>query len=157
MKISIAQRGGKVSLVTLVGQLEAGVATALEAKLPVLARQNVVFDCGGLDLITSTGMRDWIKFLNTLSETSSFEFINCSIPFMEFCNLLPTTAYASRIASLRVPFECDACKAIETQVFEVDALTDIKEFDLLVCPKCNGTMTSVISAFLHLGFLHPDE
>lgn len=156
LKVTIARRGGQVPLVTLKGRFDAGIAEILSDKLQATLGRDVVFDCAGIEAITSIGMREWLKYLKVLAASATFEFINCSLPFVEYCNLLPSSSFANCMVSLQVPYECDHCRAVHVDVHEVDGLRDVEEFDPIRCPKCNGIMNSKISSFLHLGFLNPE-
>jgi hypothetical protein len=140
------KKSGKSIQVTLKGPIDEACSKTLLEVLSKLVDADVIFDMAGITTINSVGFRHWLQFLRGLAEKSTFEFVNCPAPYAEYAGLLAETAFASRIASLLVPFRCSSCGHEDVPMFEIDSVDADEGFGEIICPKCNGLMESQMDA-----------
>lgn len=152
MQIRIGKKDGNLN-VTLAGNLGEDFGAHVAAAAAKLQGAHIVFDLGGIKSINSVGFRSWLAFLKTLEKASTFEFTNCPPDFVEYCSLLPMTSFAGCLTSIAVPFSCETCRDRQLPVFEVRDLATDQEFDMMICPRCHGTMRSEVDANHYLEFM----
>lgn len=75
--------------------------------------KTVTFDFAGVDLINSTGLQSWIKFLESVPASADVVFEKCSQRVINQLNLFPgfTAAKKVRIESFFAPYFCETCDA----------------------------------------------
>src|ERR1700722_5572044 len=95
--------------VKCLGNLDETLAAATADVLPKLKKLHVEFDLSSIKSVNSIGIRQWTEFLEQLSQQTTFEFQNCPITYVEYCNLLPTMIFAKQVVSFAAPYKCRAC------------------------------------------------
>lgn len=139
--------------VTVTGTLDERSGSVLTDLLPTLKRVHVTLDVLGIANINSLGFRHWTTFLKALSEQVTFDVVNAPQLLLDYASLVPTIAFASRIASFQVVFRCTSCQKDVVKVFEVDAVLEDDVFPRVVCSRCNGLATARASPEDCVGFL----
>ncbi len=134
------KKSGSQTHVTLKGSIDETASRVLMGLLPKLVEADIIFDCAEVATINSVGFRNWIQFLKSLKERSTFNFVRCSHVYTEYAGLLAKTGYAEFISSVLVPFKCEGCGKEDQTEFDVDDLDANVEFDDVICQKCNGLM-----------------
>jgi len=116
---------------------------AIDADLPTAElTRNVgaafVVDLGGVERVTSFGVREWSRMLDRI-QTGWIGFMNCRPIVVVQFNTVADFGKHGQIVSLYLPYVCDACGE------ECEDLVDLRErFDVveagepptMKCPKC---------------------
>lgn len=139
------RKNGTQTIVTLKGAIDETASRSLMDVMPKLVDADVVFDCSEIEAINSIGFRLWLQFLKGLKERSTFNFVRCSQPYIEYSSLLAKTSYAEYISSVLVPFRCEGCGKEDRTEFDVDDLNADDDFEDAICQKCNGLMKAQMS------------
>jgi hypothetical protein len=75
-----------------------------QEEIPRADNLHVVFDLNGIDRVTSTGIREWIKLMNAFKKCSSLVFENCSILMVDQFNMVPESLGSAIIESFQAPY-----------------------------------------------------
>lgn len=108
-------------------------------KIQSLNLKQYVFDFDKISLINSCGIRDWIKFLQSLGNVN-IRYENCPQIIIEQINMVhgfitPTT----KISTFYAPYFCDQCDA--EKKIKLNA-TDVQNTKAPAknCPTCNEAL-----------------
>lgn len=127
---------------TLVGAMDENAIYPAVADAGI---KHVVFDFGGVDLINSTGLQAWTKFLQSVPAVASVVFQNCSQRVVNQINLFPgfTAGKKLQIKSFYAPYFCDACDASRNVLLSLnDVQSEIAQGNPpeRKCDKCGKIM-----------------
>ncbi|MCE9579471.1 MAG: hypothetical protein K8W52_40490 [Deltaproteobacteria bacterium] len=129
--------------VSLVGRIDE--SAHLDALVPTLAARELVIDSAGVAFINSIGVRDWIRLMRGLVDHGTKVVLEaCSEPIVSQLNMIPAARAGVQIASVHVPYLCDACGLDAAMLVPVDAYGDALRAmkpPTLRCPECGGAMT----------------
>ncbi len=127
----------------LVGRIDE--SAHLDALVPALAARELVIDTAGVAFINSIGVRDWIRLLRGLVDHGTRVVLEaCSEPIVSQINMIPAARAGVQIASVHVPYLCDACGLDAAMLVPVAAYADelrAMKAPTMRCPECGGTMT----------------
>jgi hypothetical protein len=132
--------------ISLEGDFTENCEKPLNDLLPQLNTGTAVFNCSKIDDINSFGTKIWIQFLQDLGKKVKIEFVECSLTFMSYRNLIPSFAGDGKIKSIVVVFECLKCGEIINKVFEEQAFSVDHEIEPQKCGKCGGNANSSVEA-----------
>lgn len=113
----------------------------------IAAPDPLKLNLGKILSINSIGVRKFLAF--TIARApKKFEFFECTADFIANINVIPqmlgTPVDAGQIKSFFVPFSCEACKRVESSLFETATLTydgaDEVEIAARLCSKCGVAM-----------------
>jgi hypothetical protein len=140
----LTRGGGKVTI-ALKGTIDEGCGEALDAALARIQQEVVTVDLEGVEGVNSIGYRVWLSFLKRLRGIGPFDLVNCQMAFLDYASLVPTLSYLSSVASIVIPYRCNACRAHSKVSYEVDALSsETKELETQFCEKCNGICEATV-------------
>lgn len=131
---------------TLVGDFSENCEKTLNELLPQLNAGTAVFNCSKVESINSFGTKIWIQFLQDLGKKVKKEFVECSLTFMSYRNLIPSFAGDGKIKSIVVVFECLKCGETINSVIEEQAFVVDQEIEPKKCGKCGGAANSSVEA-----------
>lgn len=102
---------------------------------------------GRISSINSIGVRKFLAFTIAWSPRV-FEFYECTPEFIANVNVIPQMLGMStdetQIKSFYVPFSCEACKRVETVLFDRTMISRNADSDVVVpqrkCSKCGDPM-----------------
>lgn len=98
-------------------------------------------DLADLERINSIGVREWILFLEKLSQLSPFQFSQVSQAFIEIANSVPTILGKKGTPVLRfaAPYHCPKCSRDEVRVFtkaQIKKTGTTYQFPTELCTQC---------------------
>jgi hypothetical protein len=126
--------------VVLSGRLdEAARDPLLELRAKIASSKPVIFDTGGISMINSVGIAHWTAFVRML-EPGYFEFVNCSVVFMDYASLAPATLMGAPIRTFNAPLVCETCD--EESTILIDPSTFAADRANLRCRKCSKPLTA---------------
>ena len=73
-------------------------------------QEKVVFDLGGIDLINSCGVREWMHALQQLPKDSQVQYVNCAPRIVEQINYVANFLGSGTVQSFYAPYFCAKCK-----------------------------------------------
>lgn len=110
MKVSATRIGSDELGIELRGEIDETSQPGLRDLLSKIDTEKVSFNLEQVELVNSLGARYWIEFIRDLEKkTGSIKLRNCSIAFIECCNIYPKFAPKNTIESLYVPIDCPKC------------------------------------------------
>jgi len=132
-------RKGDVMVVTLAGRLsESFKGDALGRELSGV----VVFDLGGVERITSFGVREWLQMLAVSQErVKKIYFAHCSEAVVNQLSMIRKFAGSAQVVSFFAPYLCDSCGEQFERLFDCELDADpirSSETPESVCQRCNG-------------------
>ncbi len=107
--------------------------------------ESVVFDFAGVELINSTGLQSWIKFLESVPTAANVIFRRCSQRVINQLNLFPgfTANRVIRVDSFFAPYHCASCDSSKGVLLELKEHTSEVIRDIapeIKCDKCARLM-----------------
>jgi anti-anti-sigma regulatory factor len=101
-----------------------------------------ILDLGGVEKISSFGIREWVDFAAKLSQkTSAVYFVECSPKVIDQCNMVANFTSGAKIVSFFAPYRCDYCDDERRRIVQVDTERDaIRNAKLpeRVCEACGN-------------------
>jgi anti-anti-sigma regulatory factor len=104
------------------------------------SRKVIVFDFEKVQRITSFGVREWVRFLKDLPESSYYCFVRCHPIAMAQFNVITGFSGRGEILSLYVPYECPGCEEHTELLIDVQReKANLEAFELapIQCLRCN--------------------
>jgi hypothetical protein len=89
-------------------------------EIPRADNLHVTFDLSGIDRVTSTGIREWIKLMNAFKTCTSLIFENCSILMVDQFNMVPESLGKALIDSFQAPYFNRSDKSERICLIKVD-------------------------------------
>src|SRR5690348_15774561 len=69
-----------------------------------------ILDLSGVTRINSSGVREWVRFVQSIKPTAHVELLDCPVHFIEQVNMLNNFIGPTTITSLSVPYVCPSCE-----------------------------------------------
>ena len=127
----------------LVGRIDE--SAHLDALVTNLASRELTIDSAGVAFINSVGVRDWLRLMRGLVDHGTTVILEaCSEPIVSQLNMIPAARAGVKIASVHVPYLCDACGLDAAMLLTIAAYADdlrAMKPPVLRCPECGGAMT----------------
>ena len=102
---------------------------------------NVTLDLEGIERINSSGVREWIEFVNELRLAGKhFALDRCSIAVVAQLNMVTNFAGKAPVRSMFVPYFCESCD--DERLFCVKVHPGLKAelSESRPCPVCQSAM-----------------
>jgi hypothetical protein len=128
------EQNGATALVTIAGAI---TELADFSKLKAL-KGAARLDLSGINRINSLGVRNWCIFVRDAEAAGlALTFERCSPVIVEQISMISNFFGArSQVASLLVPYFCEACSTEHTQLIERTPNAPISVPPMNTCPKC---------------------
>jgi anti-anti-sigma regulatory factor len=156
IRISPAPDGTVISFIGIVDE------QARFDTLTIQAPGMICFDLGGVTLLNSLGIRNWINWMKKMND-HSFLFRRCSRPIIDQVNIISGfLPQRSVIESIFVPYHCDSCENSEQILFSqgveftkgtADVLEKVTPPSNVVCSKCKAAMVMDVIEAKYFSFL----
>jgi len=103
----------------------------------------VEFDLSAVRYMNSSGVRNWIAFLRSLSSVSDYVFVRTSIGFIGQAGMVPGVLGRGRVSSFFAPYHCEKCDRTDERLLQTASIsTDPKiQAPRFRCGVCNGDLT----------------
>ena len=128
---------GDCALASLVGEI-----TEDSDFRPVLTTtgKQLVLNLEGVQRINSTGVREWINFINALGKNNrDVTLERCSVAIVQQLNMIANFRGQAKVTSLFAPYFCAACDTDRTRLLDLSQpLPDLNE--TLPCSVCKEPM-----------------
>ncbi|WP_437599273.1 protein kinase [Sorangium sp. So ce590] len=102
----------------------------------------VLFDLGGVQRVTSFGVREWMAMLAEVSLNASEVYIGrCTEPIVNQVSMIRRFFGDGRVVSFYGPYRCERCGATFDRLFDCDRdahLVRTHEPPASPCPRCGG-------------------
>lgn len=99
----------------------------------------VRLDLSGIRRINSSGVREWIRFIEALSDGREVLLERCAVPIVQQLNMISNMAGRGHVVSVMLPYYCGECDEEITVLCELgDKVPDLAES--LPCARCGGSM-----------------
>lgn len=103
----------------------------------------LVIDLGGVKLINSIGVRDWVRFLRAVVPRGPVTLRHCPVLMVNQFNLIRGAATGAHIDSFQAPYMCDGCGAEE--IVELTPGRHLPKGSKSTppdfpCPRCGGSL-----------------
>jgi hypothetical protein len=116
-------------------------------------QSSISFDFGKVDMINSCGIREWIKFIEKVPETSQIIYRNCPQIIIEQLNMVHGFfKKGSIIESFCAPYFCETCDK-ENKVQILTSQIENKKAPKIKCPECGKFMEFDAIESQYLSFL----
>lgn len=105
-----------------------------------LAQKSISFDFNQVNMINSCGIREWIKFLESIPQSTNVTYNNCPQIIIEQINMVHGFfRKGAAINSFYAPYFCESCN--KEQKVHLKA-SDVKnrKAPKVECPKCGSEM-----------------
>lgn len=114
--------------------------------LPLAGLKDIVLDMGGVTMINSIGIRQWITWTNKIPVDCSVKMINC--PFVIGTQASTVVGFARsnmKLESIKLPYLCEACETEQSVLvrrgveYDYKTATEPVKLQLpakLKCVKC---------------------
>jgi hypothetical protein len=122
--------------VTLVGTI-----TEASDFAPILERASgrVRVDLAGIRRINSSGIREWLRFVEALSAAHEVVLERCPAAFVQQLNMIANMAGGGRVASVFLPYQCASCDASRDVLLALGGGAPVIA-DSVPCSACGGAM-----------------
>jgi anti-anti-sigma regulatory factor len=115
----------KTLTVTMEGSFDESVDLFKEIGEVNAAFLNV--DCQGIKRQNSTGVKNWVKFFQSVSATGTvIKFYNCSTAIIDQFNLVSNFGGGGSVESFYVPYSCKKCEAEMVALFKTEDVIKLK-------------------------------
>ena len=102
----------------------------------------VVFDLGGVERITSFGVREWLQMLNVSNDrVKKLYFAHCSEAVVNQLSMIRKFAGNAQVVSFFAPYLCDSCGEQFERLFDCEYDAEaIRAGDVpeSICQQCSG-------------------
>ena len=102
---------------------------------------SVVFDLAGVKRINSTGVREWINFVNELTKAGkTYALERCSVPIVSQLNMISNFRGKGDVRSVYAPYSCGTCRNEQVRLIECagDPAAELEKSE--TCVKCGSAM-----------------
>lgn len=107
-----------------------------------ISSRYVILDLGGVDRISSFGIRQWRELLETIGpRVAGIYYIECSPKVMDQFNMVGNFGGSGYIVSFMAPYRCDTCDQERRLLFRTDEETPLwraGQAPPSMCPTCNS-------------------
>ncbi len=135
------RRVGAVEVVSLQGRLtESFGGAALGATLA----GDVVLDLGGVERVTSFGVREWLALHQAAGQATTLYLANCTEPVVNQLTMIRGFARPRSVLSFRAPYVCVAGRHAFQRLIDAEAdaaAVHAKQPPAATCPTCGAEGT----------------
>ena len=105
-------------------------------------KSSVIFDLGGIDLINSCGVREWVQAVQKIPKNVNLVYEKCAPRVIEQVNYVANFLGNGKIVSFFAPYYCAKCKKESNILLKVEGLRRSSPVKAPTekCPECKGTM-----------------
>ena len=110
----------------------------LQAEVPRIKRDNIIFELAGIRNFNSCGIREWIYFIKDIGAYGKMTFRACSVAVIDQINLVPDSIGAGEIESFYGPYYCE-CQGEVSRLINVKDHAKYLEKKIappIACEKC---------------------
>ncbi len=153
------RRTDQTTYVEAKGDIVAGIAKDLEALAGKIQDKRIVFDLSLVRTMNSVGCGEWARALSPLASSFLIEFVHCSIPFVDYCNMIPSmlgaqgTGASVLIKSFYAPYTCQDCREDFKKLIELEDVRQSRRLSPQPCPRCQEPMKPEVDSEDYLTFL----
>ena len=105
-----------------------------------LEQKTISFDFEKVSMITSCGIRDWIKFLENIPENVHIKYRNCPQIIIEQINMVHGFfRKGASIESFYAPYYCEGC-GVENKIHLKAEQVKNRKAPKMICQKCEEEM-----------------
>lgn len=154
MKIHQHREGNEL-VIAIRGDITETSNEAFKELMESLESTVICFDMSKVELINSLGARHWIQFLENLRKTNMIiSFKNCSVSFIEGCNIYPKFAIRGQIKSFYSVYECTKCDKELLVLIQTSSLKESPSAPNEFCSSCKSELRffgdwDEVTQFLH--------
>src|SRR5262249_22597940 len=100
----------------------------------------LILDLSDIRRINSTGVREWIKFVNSISKAGrELVLEKCSVAIVQQLNMISNFRGNGQVRSILAPYYCESCD--ENRVHLIDLTNGTPTIEPNIdCPKCKSPM-----------------
>jgi anti-anti-sigma regulatory factor/DNA-directed RNA polymerase subunit RPC12/RpoP len=103
------------------------------------SHRNIIFDFDKVTLINSCGIREWVKFIEGLSDEKTFSYVNCRQIIIEQINMVKGfIREGSRVDNFYAPYYCESCDKEFKIHLKYSQVENLKA-PSVKCPECNDS------------------
>jgi hypothetical protein len=116
--------------------------TASFDKVKLGSENEVNLDLGKVEMITSNGIRIWLKWLASLDQSRKYSILSCSTVFINQANLISGLIPKwMAILSVELPYYCEKCGHTFDRTLKLapDSGPIPQVQEKIPCPQCDGT------------------
>jgi hypothetical protein len=106
---------------------------------------HILFDLDGVTTINSFGGMHWMKFLKSI-ENTKVDFVQCSVEFITYINVLPDFKGHGTLFSYYVPYHCLECSIDFKVEYQSEQFTINDEFPPKPCSGCSKEIPAEVEA-----------
>jgi hypothetical protein len=132
------QQRGSYVLLTITGRLtESFKGEALGREL----RGNVVIDLGGVERVTSFGVREWLAMLGAMQDVRRLYLLRCSEAVVNQLSMIRKFCGNGQIVSFFAPYLCTGCNEQFERSFDCEREAEnirAGRAEPATCPNCGG-------------------
>lgn len=139
--------GGKTRFIVSGELTENANLSALTAE----GSKEIMLDLGGVSRINSPGVREWIAFVNDLSDRgTNLVLEKCSVPFVNQLNMISNFRGKGSVSSVFAPYFCPKCSKEDRRLIELSSDPRAQIAAPFPCPSCATPMDfdDLLDAFL---------
>jgi len=107
-----------------------------------IACRFLILDLGGVDRISSFGIRQWIDFVQQIApRLAGLYYVECSPKVVDQFNMVANFGGAGYIVSFYAPYRCETCDQERRHLFRSDEETPVwraGQAPVLTCPTCTN-------------------
>lgn len=81
--------------------------------------KKIAVDLSEVRRFTSSGIREWVRFITALSEEREVWLERCSVAMVHQLGMIANMAGSAKVRSVMVPYQCPVCDADQEEVLEV--------------------------------------
>ena len=140
MKTSINRVGDELRI-SFRGDINDSCESELKDLLQKIEAPKVCLNLEHIELINSLGARIWLNFVRAVKPlTQDLTYQNCSVAFIECCNIYSKFAKPEAIVSLYVPAECTKCGRNANILCQSKQLLSDNAITPSTCSTCHSLM-----------------
>jgi anti-anti-sigma regulatory factor len=111
------------------------------ARLAAATSNLLVIDLADVRRINSTGVREWIKFVNQMHRQGrALLFERCSVAIVQQLNMISNFRGSGRVRSVLAPYYCEGCDENHVELIDLEKGPPPKLALTLPCPRCGSAM-----------------
>lgn len=119
------------------------------------SEQKIAIDLSEVRRFTSSGIREWVRFITALSEDREVWLERCSVAMVHQLGMIANMAGSAKVRSVMVPYQCPVCDADQEEVLEIAAGTKPAIEIKVDCRSCGDKTEFDDLPDSYLSFLKP--
>lgn len=122
---------------------------------PVLEKLSgdVVLDLSELARVNSSGVREWVRFVQAIPASARLVLERCPVQFVAQINMIKNFLGRAGIRSMFLPYYCSSCDGSHQVLANVGDLAEKGLPGSPACPTCGSSMEFDALEDEYLGFL----